>query len=225
MTKAVEKAFLDTFGTVQPLASPETKDILSVIDSIIAAHPDPITFFTNDSKILETREALKTAVRRFLSSERDFQTLMVLVGSLLTDDWLANLARTIGDTLAEREEIVTWWFASINNDNCSAALVRSLLLFSRHIKEHRTEQFRAAFIDFLAGHKKGMGLVLAVSVLSKDDEALIEPLKDFVNQVKSHDYGDGETRKGRDEIIERLEAAIHKIEGKPQQKKWWKFGR
>ena len=224
MTKAVQQAFLDAFGTVQTLTSPETRDIVGVIGSIISAHPDPVTFFTDAQKSLEGREALRTAIRRFLSSEKDFQTLMVLIGSVLDDEWLANLARTIGDTLAEREDVIAWWFLSINADNCTPAMARSLLLFSRHIREQRAAAFRTAFATFLAGPGHVRGLILAASVLDESDKALIEPLKDLISRLRGHEYGDRNIRKEQNITIAQLEAAISKVEGKPQSKRWWKFG-
>ncbi|MEN6455208.1 MAG: hypothetical protein ABFD10_13195 [Prolixibacteraceae bacterium] len=224
MTTNVTQAFLEAFRTQELLSNSEIKNIISVIEEIIAAYPDPITFFSHKSQ--DSLDVLKAALQRALSTERDFQVLMVLFGSLLTDEWLANLARIIGDTVAEREKAVTWWFSSIMNDNLTQAMGRSLLLFSRHIKEHRPEEFRREFIVFLSRSGDLRRFALAASVLDDDDKVLLEPLKGFLLKFHDVDASIRETRAARKELNEvatAIKAVIRKIEGKPEQKKWWKL--
>lgn len=220
------QAFLEHFNTQESLASTEIKNVISIIKRIVAAHPGPDGPWesTGDNQW----NALKTALQKALVSERDFQILMVLFGSLLTDEWLAFLGTDIGDaiigdTISKNEKTLVWWFSSIMSDNLTLAGVRLLLIFARYIKKHHPEEFRREFIISLNRPVDLKLFVCAEFFLDDSDKVLLEPLKSFLLKINNCD-ANRKVRKEKNRVVKQIKLVIKKIEGEPVQKKWWKFG-
>ncbi len=223
MKGVLELALSEAFGPASPLPTADIGEITRIIDGIVAAQPSALEFY-NQKPRAQLRE-LATALRQFLTSQRHFEILMVVVGSVLDDDWLANLGRTIGDAVSENPHAVAWWFAAVEGEHWTRPMLRALLFLAFHIRERHAEEFRSEFGAFLGRPGKLIRCATAASVLDQSDMDLLKPLGQLLEKVKALEAPDREVRKERDEVADVLEKAIRRIEGKPERKKWWKFGR